>query len=78
VARRGAVEPRTLASPGIQQGVLAVSDSAVGRSVDDCAQAIGAKSNVVIQGDVCGEQPLLAVGVVAAILHRIRHDKPGP
>jgi PknH-like extracellular domain len=78
VARRGAVEPRTLASPGIQQGILAVSDSAVGSSVDDCAQAIGTKSNVVIQVDVCGEQPLLAVGVVAAMQHRIRHDKPGP
>jgi hypothetical protein len=72
VTRRGAIEPRTLAAPGIQQNILAVSDSAVGSPVGDCAQAIGAKSNVIIQVDVCGApQPLLAVGVVAAIQHRI-------
>lgn len=72
VDRKGSVEPRTLSLPGIQQDILAAADSAVGSGVDDCAQAVGAKSNVVIQVDVCGaEQPLLATGVVAAMRQQI-------
>ena len=71
-ARRGAAEPRTLASLGVQDDILAVSDAARGSTLPDCAQALGAKSNVVIQVDVCGaEQPLLGVGVVAAVRDRI-------
>ena len=41
VARQGAAQPRTLASPGVQEDILAVSDSAQGSAVNDCAQAIG-------------------------------------
>ncbi len=68
VDRKGTVQPRTLSAPGSQEDILAVADSAVGETDADCAQAISAKSNVVIQVDVCGaQQPVLAAGVVAAI-----------
>lgn len=72
VTRHGAAASRTLASLGLQENILAVSDTARGSTVQDCAQALGAKSNVVIGVDVCGaEQPLLAVGVIAPAWDRI-------
>ncbi|GFG52557.1 sensor domain-containing protein [Mycolicibacterium agri] len=72
IQRRGAAGPRILSRPGTQDDILAASDSAIDSAVADCAQAVGAKSNVVIEVDVCGvEEPLLATGVVAAIRQRI-------
>ncbi len=72
VDRSGAPQSRIVSAPGTQKDILAVTDSAPGSSTPDCAIAIAAKSNVVIQVDLCGaDQPLMAVAVAAAIRNRI-------
>lgn len=72
VHRSGAPQARVVSAPGTQEDILAVTDSAPGSSLADCAIAIAAKSNVVIQVDLCGaDQPLMAVAVAAAIRNRI-------
>jgi hypothetical protein len=49
--------------------------AAPGSAVNDCARAIGAKSNVVIRADVCGsKEPMMALGVVAAVRDKIPND----
>jgi PknH-like extracellular domain len=74
VERHGAVQQRILGAPGIQDDILAISDAAPGSAVNDCAQAIGAKSNVVIRADVCGAKEPTALGVVAAVRDKIPND----
>ncbi len=65
-------QPRTLSAPGVQDNILAVTDSPAGSAAADCATAVAAKSNVVVRVEVCGaDQPLMAVGVASAIRDRI-------
>jgi hypothetical protein len=74
VARRGAIEPRRLGRlhPNGGVGIPWVEDGS--SDVDnsfDCSQAIVAKSNIVVDVDVCGLKPPAAVGVATAIRDKI-------
>ncbi|MGA5537379.1 sensor domain-containing protein [Mycolicibacterium nivoides] len=73
--RHGEMQPRALGTPGLQEGVLTVSDSAPSVNAADCAQALAAKSNIVVAVDVCGtKEPSRAVAVAYAMRDRIPTD----
>lgn len=75
VNRRGEAQPRTLGTLGVQENILSMPDSASSTATQDCAQALTAKSNIVIAVDVCGtKQPALAVAVAYAMRNRIPTD----
>lgn len=75
VNRHDQTQPRTLGTPGLQEGVLTVSDSGPSSPSPDCAQALAAKSNIVVAVDVCGvKEPSRAVAVAYAVRDRIPTD----
>lgn len=75
VNRHGQVQPRTLGTHGLQEGILSMPDSAPSTTVEDCTQALAAKSNIVIAVDICGtKEPSRAVAVVYAMRDRIPTD----
>lgn len=75
VNRHGEPQPRILGTSGLQEGVLTVSDSAPSTTTADCAQALAAKSNIVVAVDLCGnEEPKRAVAVAYAMRDRIPTD----
>ncbi|MCV7064945.1 sensor domain-containing protein [Mycolicibacterium farcinogenes] len=75
VDRHGEAQTRTLGSPGLQEGVLSVPDSASADTTADCSLALAAKSNIVVAVDLCGTaEPARAVAVAYAIRGRIPTD----
>ena len=74
VARHGAIEPRRVGQlhPNGAVGIPWVQDAATdAASPFDCSQAMAAKSNIVIDVDVCGSEPAAAMRVAGAIRDKI-------
>lgn len=75
VNRQGEAQTRTLGTRGLQEGILSVPDSAPSSAIADCAQALTAKSNIVVAVDLCGtKEPSRAVAVAYAVRDRIPTD----
>ncbi|MEW2478371.1 sensor domain-containing protein [Mycobacterium sp. NPDC049093] len=75
VYRNGEAQQRTLGNRMVQNSVLSVTDSASPGSASDCAQALTAKSNIVVAVDLCGvKEPSKAAAVAFDVRNRIPTD----
>lgn len=78
VARHGAIEARRVGKlhPNGTFGIPWVRDGPPDTAgITDCSQAIAAKSNIVIDVDVCGSDPSAAMQIAKAIRDKIPTDK---
>ncbi|NKZ12578.1 sensor domain-containing protein [Mycolicibacterium septicum DSM 44393] len=75
VYRHGEAQARTIGTRVVQKSVLSVTDSTATNAAADCAQALAAKSNIVVAVDLCGaKEPSQAAAVAYDVRNRIPTD----